>query len=318
MMEHEGDKTDGTKKQKKLGSPPPSRPNKTRNLERYCLAWDQLGDDVRDRTGAIDTELGKPDSIPLPDERQGITDELEAESHMLVLEHNKNNSNAKCRALKCLVKEQPGQYDEKIRSPYRLNLQATRPSHAHWSQLEKPNRRFFHVSCFQAIGVDIANHMTFPPERVVSSTLGGVAISHTTFHPAIVDWVTNKGKAFDVGLYGEYDDALEAYQTQLDHLDIAHIRTCSGGKCTCGLPPVKPKSSDFLHGEPFTCSLADVLPAVDCRSPHAAPTARTDLSARNTEEVPASPKAASEAAEQKETEDEGEEAKEIGCGSGAR
>lgn len=177
---------------------------------------------------------------------------------MLVLEYNNSNS-AKCRARKCLVQEQPRQFDEKIRSPYRLNLQSTQNDNTHWSQLAKPNRRFFHTSCFEAIGVDTAKYVTLPPERQLSQVgFAGFGISYQTFHPAIIDWVTNKGKAYDADLYGDYEETFKAYRTKADHLLAVHMITCSEGKCTCE-PLVRPNSNEFLPGEPSERSLTDVL-----------------------------------------------------------
>lgn len=70
-------------------------------------------------------------NIPLPDELQEITQDLQSGSHVLLLEHN-SARNAKCRAFKCLVQTHGVWYDEKIQSPYRINLQAKTPDNRHW------------------------------------------------------------------------------------------------------------------------------------------------------------------------------------------
>ena len=156
--------------------------------------------------------------------------------------------------------KKPRQLDEKIRSPYRINLQAKQPDVRHWSQLDRPNRQFFHVSCLESIGVDMAQHITLPPEHVVGDLRMGAGYSLTSqqFHPAIFDWVTQKGKAFDAALYHEYDKTLKKYEKDFSNAIMIHKFSCSGN-CRCGLPLERPKSSDFIEGEPTERTLSDVL-----------------------------------------------------------
>ncbi len=183
-------------------------------------------------------------------EKEDIIKEIETGSHTLTFEYN-NAKTAKCRAFKCLV-EGNRQSDEKIRSPYRLNLEATQPSNAHWSELEKPIRRFYHVSCFEAIGVDTAKHVQQPPARM--SQWNG-----DKFHPAIVDWILSKGTAFDADKYGPFMDALGAHLNKVDNTLRVHARQCIEESCVCGLPLEEPKSSDFIDGEPSERSPSEVL-----------------------------------------------------------
>ena len=196
----------------------------------------------------FDDLVVQPDAA---EERKDITDDLEAGTHTLWLEHN-SATNAKCRAPKCLPRMAMG----KVKCRYRLNLEANQPSGAHWSQLQKPNKRFYHVACFEAIGVDVAMYITLAPEWTVDP-FGGVQYQY--FHPAIVDWVTSKGKAFDGDLYDEFDEALRKHRHDVDRAHDIHRFTCKDGPCVCGLPMPKPKSSDFISGEPSERTLVDVL-----------------------------------------------------------
>lgn len=257
--EHESDNIE-LKRQKAQQTPASTlscTTDKAREHEKRSPSEVFSRDNTTESMTNIDRYLERLYALPLPeepDEREDITSELEAGSHMLLLEHTEGK-NAKCRASKCLVEERG--YGERISSSYRLRLYATRPSDAHWTQLEKPNIRFFHVSCFEAVGVDIAKYVTLQPERELF--YGGYTTHH--HHPAIVDWVTNKGKAFDAELYsGDYEAALEAYQQEIDDgIFRKHLSTCSGENCACHLPPVRPKSSDFFPEEPSERSLTDVL-----------------------------------------------------------
>ena len=249
MQDAAAEDTDGKKKQKAGG--PGSR---------FVSRLQNMTDDERKKWREDYERLeAQIKSMPPRNERQEINDELEAGSHHLALEHN-NTTSAKCRADKCLVKEHPHGYDDKIRSPYRLNLYAAQPDRAHWSQLEKPNRRFFHVSCLESIGVNIAQYMTLPPEEIASRiSVNCLSEASEYFHPAVVDWVKNKGKAFDANLYDEYENALKSYREKVSFLSMQHAFSCSKDKCTCGLPLDRPKSDDFITGEREERTLTDVL-----------------------------------------------------------
>lgn len=215
--------------------------------------------DEADRLRAFYISRENQVCIPLPDERQDIMDELDSGSHELVLEHNGVRT-SKCRALKCLVKESACQSHERICSPYRLNLQARHMDEAHWSQLDKPNRRFFHVSCFEAIGLDMLMYVTLPPEMVLRHTRSECSqILRHNFHPAIIDWVTCKGEAFEAGLYSCYERALATYQKEFDRSLILHSLFCTEESCKCDLTPARPRSIDYMPGKPTKRRLTDVL-----------------------------------------------------------
>lgn len=223
--------------------------------QRGSSAW--LRAEVRKTMLRAGIELDEDGNIKLPDERQEIIDELESGSHALVLEHN-STTNAKCRARKCLVNDFNERWSEKIQSPYRINLYATQPSREHWSQQEKPNRRFFHVSCIEAIIPDLAKHLTLPPFRVVQPRMAGFSVSYNEFHPAIIDWVENGGKAFNAESYAAYTEALQKYLESIENVQRGHLFH-QDEQCSCYPLPERPKSTELIAGEPSDCKLTDVL-----------------------------------------------------------
>lgn len=95
----------------------------------------------------------KNDKTPRDEDRE-ITHRLDAGTHDLILESN-SGSNTKCRARSCIIVEKHdwrSYTDAKIRGPYRVNLQQ--------SKRDKPDRRFFHVDCLEAIGFDLAKYLS--------------------------------------------------------------------------------------------------------------------------------------------------------------
>lgn len=196
--------------------------------------------------------------FPEPDEQQEIMDELEAKSHILLLEYN-TVSNAKCRAFDCQKQQDTG--DERIRDRYRLLLQAAQPSNLHWTEKDTPDRRFYHVNCFESIGVDIAKYLTLPPEHVFERVgmMGVISRTTCTFHSAIRDWVTNKGKAFDVEQYSDYEKEVRSYQRKSGTELHIHMMFCKDPSCVHAVSMARPVSSDFIDGEPQKRSLARLI-----------------------------------------------------------
>ncbi|KAK4540923.1 hypothetical protein LTR36_008431 [Oleoguttula mirabilis] len=189
------------------------------------------------------------------DERKDITDDINAGTHVLVLEHN-SATNAKCRADKCLAESLDGYSGNKIHTAYSVNLQEVRPTNEHWSQRISPVRRFYHVSCLESIGVDLAQHLRL--QAAVPERADGVVVDvyQVSFHPAIEDWVMNKGKTFDAELYknSDYRAAREDYKHQkLMRPSFGYYNRAGRGVHVgpeASRPePVQPKLSDFIPAE---------------------------------------------------------------------
>lgn len=73
----------------------------------------------------------QPKKTPKPVDRHSIENDLNSGKFILVFEYN-NATNAKCRASRCVVYEDGDEFDERIRSTYRLCLQADTSPNIHW------------------------------------------------------------------------------------------------------------------------------------------------------------------------------------------
>ncbi|KAK5121929.1 hypothetical protein LTR85_004501 [Meristemomyces frigidus] len=224
-----------------------------KNAKRSSTESVYLPQDIIDTLNApegVDV-VNKPDS-------ELIMEDINAGTHILVLEHN-GSSSCKCRAdKKCAVK--PLHYDDRIRSPYRVNLRELNPSNVHWTQAPLPER-FYHVSCIEAIGVDLAKCLTLPGRKV--SGHGPLASStRNSFHPAITDWIGHKGKAWKAAVYAnsEYEAARKDYEQTFEHNMLGHTfgATRPGDHES---QPKEPKIDNFISSgqERSQCHLADVL-----------------------------------------------------------
>ena len=156
---------------------------------------------------------------------------------------------------KCLVREQARETDERIYAPYRINIEAVNPDTRHWSQIDKPHRRYFHVSCLEAIGVDIAKFARLRSEYAVSHRrMGAICTESQEFHPAIYDLVTQKGKAFDAAKYATFEKPHEDWRESLKgHVMFSSIHDVSGSTLE------RPKTSDYIEGEPTERTLSHVV-----------------------------------------------------------
>ncbi|KAK5710406.1 hypothetical protein LTR17_018935 [Elasticomyces elasticus] len=174
--------------------------------------WDDFGVDYDNIVKTMDS-LPKPK--PRPDERQAITDELESGTCVV---------QAECKQ----------QYDERIIGPYRINLNATKPSSRHWSE---------------AIGVDVRKHLakTFIGDYIRYER----PVDANSLAAAIKDWIFLGGKAYDASLYSN-----KAYQIALSY--YRHDNAASG----CGQferAPVVPNNSDYTDVQPAERKLSDVV-----------------------------------------------------------
>lgn len=127
--------------------------------------------------------------------------------------------------------------------------------------MDKPNRRFYHVSCIEATGVDLAKYLKRPPEALVSPLLAGYSVQYNDYHPAIADWVANEGKAFNAELYDseEFRKAREVYEQDRDHRIMTHMFRPAPDDDPSDPVKEPPRSTDFLPGEPTKRKLTDVL-----------------------------------------------------------
>ena len=135
---------------------------------------------------------------------QEITSGLDAGLYKLVLIRNKTFKQ-QCRASTCLPNELHTQDDDKIHSLVYLSLDTHHRENSAGTEQRKLPKESYHVSCLQAIGVDLAKYLSLEYRTPAK-----------TFQTALVDWVTNKGKTFDLDLYSTtgYMDALHAHRNE--------------------------------------------------------------------------------------------------------
>ncbi|KAK5128575.1 hypothetical protein LTR08_004059 [Meristemomyces frigidus] len=208
-------------------------------------------------------DLGLPSSFlddtdTARDECTRLTDDVDAGTHILILEKNPVR-NAKCRAEKCLVEALHSSSGDKIQSSYRVNLQEVNPSGEHWSARLQPERRFFHLSCIEAIGVDLANLLRLQksaPDRVNDMV---VSIYRIIFHPAIEDWIRNKGKTYDIAQYNndDYRTARKDYKQRETEWQFAAVVGNNCGFDFSTEPNIREYISD--KAETTECQLSEVL-----------------------------------------------------------
>ncbi|KAK3668084.1 hypothetical protein LTR22_001152 [Elasticomyces elasticus] len=200
----------------------------------------------------LEAVLKDMEAMPGPDERQEIIDDLESGTYELLLERN-GATNTKCRAEKCVVQaECKQQYDEKITGPYRIKLNATKPSSQHWSELEKPNRKCYHVSCMESIGVNMAKYLKFHGTKIIKKNdVCEVTMTITDGIPhCFKQWAANGGACWPSKLYN--NDKFRAAKEEYEGLQEAQ---------KVGEPdPVKPKIHDFLTADQMCAgTLSQVL-----------------------------------------------------------
>ncbi|KAK3651579.1 hypothetical protein LTR56_004308 [Elasticomyces elasticus] len=200
----------------------------------------------------LEAVLKDMEAMPEPDERQDIIDALESGTHELLLERN-GATNTKCRAEKCVVQaECKQQYDENITGPYRINLNAIKPSSRHWSEMEKPNRNFYHLSCFEAIGVDMVKYLKFHGTKTVKTNdVCEVIMTVPDGIPYCAkQWAANDGACWPSKLYD--NDKFHAAKEEYKRLQEAQ---------KVGEPdPAKPKIQDFLTADQMCAgTLSQVL-----------------------------------------------------------
>lgn len=152
-----------------------------------------------------------------------------------------------CHAKKCLAQEHYPLFDDMILSPYRIHLQ---PKQA----IEDPNRRYFHVSCLEAIGVDIARNLNTGLPHTPYPMMG--YLDTNFFHPAILDWIMYKGKSFDAVLYRDFTKALMEFRRQKEEY---RARRLLGTHEDLDRPGEMPQTCDFIQSEPSERKLSDVL-----------------------------------------------------------
>lgn len=227
---------DAGEKKQKTDAFATALPHKRSLSEKYRQLMSLTDEQVRESYAEVEKIVQEVANTSRRSEKEILTDDLNAGTHELIFEYNNSKT-----ADECLVMEQGHQYHEKIQGPYRINLNAKVPNQAHWSQLDKPNRRFFHVSSLEAVGVDIAKYIKKPAELIASrGRLGSFSIeSSSFFHPAITHWMETQGKAFDADLYteGEYGAQVKIYRKKLEDQLSKHMMDCTATLCKCPEPP---------------------------------------------------------------------------------
>ena len=192
-------------------------------------------------------------------ERQSTLKGLTSHDYTLQLQRN-NVTNAKCRARKCLVEElERGSKDNRIYGPWGLCLEAVVYDQSRRSAQDKQNRRFFHVSCFEALGVDLPKYLRLHLQVdlfQVIDVLGRdqTRITHTAIPLEVFDRVECGGKAFESAYYGPYEEEKEKWMQKVE-LETLYERVAVPEENL----PKQPCSKDFIVSDPIERSLVDVL-----------------------------------------------------------
>lgn len=189
---------------------------------------------------------------------------LDAGIYVLVLDRN-HQIPFDCFAEDCLV--EPASYHGKnITGPFRITLKEVYVPNVHWSDFAKPESLHFHITCMEAIGIDLVKHLKM--QKVGHFANGpSVGAYNSVFHRAVEDWLKHGGKTYHPDVY---DNA--AFRKALDaHKEATEERLVTIGGVRCRLRPLfarnalpVPELSDLLpEGEEMVeCKLSEVLLAV--------------------------------------------------------
>ena len=192
-----------------------------------------------------------PASLPPRDECNDIIDDLEAGTHVLIFEHN-TTQHTRCRAKDCQVEALP-HYDRTIKGPYRIKLQELKPDNESWSQQRAHRARgFFHITCIEAIGLDLTHYLQLTPAGIYDAG---------PFHPAIKHWIKFKGKTYDSDKYAniDFDEACDFYECRFQDRAARVIHGLSGPIRKLRAPRITDFVSDDEKKEMVDRSLSEVI-----------------------------------------------------------